>query len=59
MEKTKINFYCPTSTVAIIDRIADKDHRDRTSMLNKIISFYLENNGESPKPTTRKKAGSR
>lgn len=66
MSKTKVNFYCPTSTVELIDEMADKDHRDRTSMLNKMIDFYFQFNGHPalvdpvwPKPTTKKKAGAR
>jgi hypothetical protein len=61
MDTKKINFRCPADVVETIDHDAKKDHRDRTSMLNKIIAFYYENqppkNGD--KPTTKKKAGSR
>jgi hypothetical protein len=41
MTKTKINFYCPSATVKIIDSMAAADHRDRTSMLNKIVDDYI------------------
>lgn len=63
MDKMKLNFYCPTSTVKVLDELAAADHRDRTSMLNKIIDFYLQRNGHAihalhPKTTT-KKAGAR
>jgi hypothetical protein len=51
MSKTKLNFYCPTDTVEIIDRMAEADHRDRTSMLNKMIDFYLSHN-PNPEPAT-------
>ena len=63
MTKTKLNFYCPSATVKIIDRMAAADHRDRTSMLNKIVDDYINahpilesSNGAKP---TIKKAGQR
>jgi hypothetical protein len=66
MTKTKVNFYCPTATVKTIDSMAALDHRDRTSMLNKIVDDYitthplpasiLTSNGSKPKT---KKAGQR
>lgn len=66
MTKTKINFFCPTATVKIIDEMAAADHRDRTSMLNKMIDFYLslnkletEPNGAKRTIAMKKKAGSR
>jgi hypothetical protein len=55
MTKTKINFYCPSATVKIIDKMAKDDHRDRTSMLNKIVDDYITaqhptpSNGTAPK----------
>lgn len=63
MTKTKLNFYCPSANVKIIDRMAALDHRDRTSMLNKIVTDYITANpipepSNGTKPTT-KKAGQR
>lgn len=52
MDKTKVNFYCPTATVKIIDEMAKADHRDRTSLLNKMIDFYLTHNPPAA-PTKR------
>jgi polyribonucleotide nucleotidyltransferase len=54
MTKTKLNFYCPSATVKIIDRMAKDDHRDRTSMLNKMVEDYITthttpSNGTKPK----------
>jgi len=62
MNKTKINFYCPTPTVEILDKMAADDHRDRTSLLNKIIDFYLSHTlpvKNGTRPTMKKKAGAR
>lgn len=72
MTKTKVNFYCLSSTVKVIDGIAKADHRDRTSMLNKMIDFYLSHHDSNANPpenlqqtngtkavTTKKKAGAR
>jgi hypothetical protein len=66
MTKQKVNFYCPTATVEIIDRMAAADHRDRTSMLNKIVDFYLSLNNPNIEPTNgakrtaaKRKAGAR
>jgi hypothetical protein len=65
MSKKKVNFYCPTATVAIIDGLAEDDHRDRTYVLNRIIEFYLEAKGlaaptaRTRKPPTKQKAGAR
>lgn len=44
-----------------IEKLAAADHRDRTSMLNKIVDFYLSHNGhKSPiTPAPKKKAGTR
>jgi hypothetical protein len=64
MTKQKINFYCPSATVKVIDDMAAADHRDRTSMLNKIVDDYITSHPAPPpanngsKPTT-KKAGAR
>jgi hypothetical protein len=63
MTKTKLNFYCPSATVKIIDKMAELDHRDRTSMLNKMVTDYITANpipepSNGAKPTT-KKAGQR
>jgi hypothetical protein len=54
MTKTKLNFYCPSATVKIIDRMAKDDHRDRTSMLNKMVEDYIAahttpSNGTKPR----------
>ena len=67
MDKTKVNFFCPSATVKIIDEMAAADHRDRTSMLNKIVDFYLSLNNPHSEPrtngarrtATKKKAGAR
>lgn len=48
MTKQKINFYCPSATVEIIDRMAAADHRDRTSMLNKIVDDYITSHPAPP-----------
>jgi hypothetical protein len=58
MTKQKLNFYCPSATVKVIDKMAADDHRDRTSMLNKMVDFYITahpsiSNGS--KPTKPKK----
>lgn len=45
MKTAKVSFNCPTTTVEILDRMAEEDHRDRSSLLNKIIDFYLQFNG--------------
>jgi hypothetical protein len=62
MTKQKINFYCPSATVKVLDDMAAADHRDRTSMLNKIVDDYITTHTQQPtsngtKPT--KKAGAR
>jgi hypothetical protein len=67
--KTRLNFLCPTATVKRIIEMAEADHRDKSSMLNKIVDFYLQHhtpNGQpllimgETKPTThRTKVGSR
>jgi len=67
MNKTRINFLCPTPTVRILDAMAEADHRDRSSMLNKIIDYYLKDSanghahavGEAKAVTAKKKAGTR
>jgi hypothetical protein len=67
MDKTKVNFFCPSATVKIIDEMAAADHRDRTSMLNTMVDFYLSHNNPNTKPVTngakrtatKKKAGAR
>jgi hypothetical protein len=64
MDKQKINFYCPSATVEVIDEMAANDHRDRTSMLNKIVDDYIKAhpipaNGTKPTTVTKKKAGAR
>jgi hypothetical protein len=58
MDKTKINFNCPTATLQVIDKMALEDHRDRTSMLNKIIDFYLTQHGNGT-AKQKKKAGAK
>jgi hypothetical protein len=55
MEKITINFRCPAEVVATIDAEAAADHRDRTSLLNKIIAFYYKHN--PPKGAPKKKTG--
>lgn len=61
MDTFKVNFRCPVTTVEVIDKLAAADHRDRTSMLNKIVDFYLSHNGHKPNttPAPKKKAGTR
>ena len=59
MASVKINFRCPEHLARAIDEEAAADHRDRTSLLTKIIASYYENkNGKKP-TTPRKKAGAR
>jgi len=57
MENPKINFRLPPEELKAIDDEAEADHRDRTSMLRKIIAFYFENhpskNGQKPRKATR------
>ena len=50
MTKLKLNFYCPAPTVRVIDAMAKNDHRDRTSMLNKMIDFYLAHHDSNQTP---------
>ena len=52
MDSIKINFRCPGELVERIDEDAEADHRDRTSMINKIIATYYDE-----RPITKKKAG--
>jgi hypothetical protein len=68
MDSFKVNFRCPTLTVKIVDELAAADHRDRTSMLNKIVDFYIShhptpnhsnNEQRHAAPSKRKKAGAR
>ena len=66
MSKHKVNFLCPLETVKVIDDLAEADHRDRTSMLNRIIDFYLRHDDNQAFITqvkvngkAKKKAGSR
>jgi len=65
MTKHKVNFLCPMETVKVIDDLAQADHRDRTSMLNRMIDFYLSHNENKAFITQvkangkTKKAGSR
>lgn len=69
-EKTRVNFLCPTAMMRRVEALAEADHRDKSSMLNKIVDFYLQHhtpNGQTTatmieaKPHTqhRKKAGAR
>jgi len=53
-------------TVKVIDDLAEADHRDRTSMLNRIIDFYLRHDDNQAfisqvkvNGKAKKKAGSR
>jgi hypothetical protein len=61
MENVKINFRLPADRLKVIDAEAEADHRDRTSMLHKIIAFYFDHNppknGKTPAP--KKKAETR
>ena len=41
MDAIKVNFRVSTDTVDVVDALAKADHRDRTSMLNRILDFYL------------------
>lgn len=67
-DKTRINFLCPTKTVERIEEMAEADHRDKSSMMNKIVDFYMQHHSPNGKPTvflgemkphSKKKAGSR
>jgi len=62
MANVKVNFRIPEDRLKAIDEEAEADHRDRTSMLHKIIAFYFDNhpheNGRKA-VTPRKKAGTR
>jgi hypothetical protein len=68
--KTRVNFLCPSATVKIIERMAEADHRDKSSMMNKIVDFYLLYHAADGTPmlllgdtkphnSTNRKAGSR
>lgn len=64
MEHTRVNFRCPSDAVEILDKMAADDHRDRASLLNKIVATYIKENYQpNGSPTTtapqRKKAGTR
>jgi Ribbon-helix-helix protein, copG family len=56
MDDARINFRLPAETLKAIDEEAAADHRDRTSMMHKIIAYWFENN---PPRKAVKKAGSR
>ena len=56
METVKINFNLPKELADRVDEEAQYDHRDRTSMLTKIIATYYEN---KPRTNHKKKAGTR
>jgi len=62
MANVKVTIRLPADRLKVIDEEAEADHRDRTSMLHKIIAYYFENhpprNGKNP-PPPRKKAGAR
>jgi hypothetical protein len=68
--KGRINFVCPAATVQLLEEMAEADHRTKSSLMNKIVDFYLQHhapNGQpkaimiEAKPTThsQKKAGAR
>jgi hypothetical protein len=62
MTKAKVvavNFRCPARMLKDVDELAANDHRDRTSMLQKMIAFYFDNNPPTngAKPSAKKKAG--
>jgi hypothetical protein len=62
--KTRVNFLCPSATVQRIEEMAEADHRDKSSMMNKIVDFYLQHHSAGgifieAKTPARKKAGSR
>ena len=62
MDNVKINFRLPADRLKAIDDEAEADHRDRTSMLHKIIAFYFDHNppqNGGTKIAPKKKAGSR
>lgn len=54
MDSIKVNFNCPVATVRIIDEMAKADHRDRTSMLNKIVDFYLSRHAKTTSNGTKR-----
>lgn len=62
MDNVKINFRLPADKLKMIDDDALADHRDRTSMLHKIIAYYYDQNppqNGGTKNPMKKKAGSR
>jgi predicted transcriptional regulator len=63
MTTKPVNFRCPIETVKVIDEMAEADHRDRSSMLNFIVSQFIvehpERTTNGKKPTPKKKAGTR
>lgn len=62
MESIKVNFRLPADRLKVLDDEAAADHRDRTSMLHKIIAFYFDHhpprNGTNP-TMKKRKAGAR
>jgi hypothetical protein len=54
MENAQVTFRLPLDRLKEIDQEAEADHRDRTSMLHKIIAFYFDH-----KTPAKKKAGIR
>ena len=60
MESVKTTFRLPADRLKAIDDEAKADHRDRTSMLHKIIAFYFDHHPpRNGKNSPRKKAGAR
>ena len=59
MENIQVNFRLPADRLKVIDEEAAADHRDRTSMLHKIIAYYYDHNPPQNGTTKKKKAGSR
>lgn len=58
MENIQVNFRLPADKLEALDQAAKEDHRDRTSMLHKMIAFYFTHHPPSapaqPKKIARK-----
>ena len=55
-----VTFRYPADRLKALDEAAKEDHRDRTSMLHKIIAFYFDHYPpRAGKTIPQKKAGSR
>jgi predicted transcriptional regulator len=62
MDRIRITFRTSTQVCELIDELAEADHRDRNSMLAKMVDTYLKDyviNGKRKATQPSKKAGSR